>query len=268
MKFLAFALFLITLQGFAQPKPLFKIVSCSEGVMVDGVGVEPNDVIYSDSKKLEIPKGGYAGVITKEGYTGLFHRRVSVKLIPESIRYNLEPRLKGYGAVHRPIRYFEIAGEGSHNHSELYGDSILIAFKCNCNDKPPFGVTFFNLFDEVKATYQIAHTWSIFSVRSLLEDEPALLFQIRSESRNSDLSLMIKKINDRTKVQMDFDSQRLTQAPVSLLALFEINKLFFDHLYQLYKIETAKPELNLDEFLAAYLARTRERYHLEEYLTK
>jgi hypothetical protein len=267
MRLTLFFYLIICISTVGQPKPLFKIISCSERVTVDGVEAKPGEIIFSNNDKLNIPKGGYACVITLDGYVYKFLRGISVNRVLGSIRYNVESRLRT-GAVHRSVPYFEIAGYANDQHSDVFGDSILIAFKCYYKDKPPFKITFVNLFDDQIAQYELDQTWEIFSVDSLLKQEPALLFHISSEVNKSDLSPLVKKIRPMSKTQLDFDLGRLNHEPVSLLALFEINKLYYDHIFQLYKIETSKNELILDEFLTAYLARTRSKYQLEEYMTK
>jgi len=270
MKFFVFALLLINLQAFAQPKPLFKIISCSEGVMVDGSQIKSGDVIYSNSNKFVIPKTGYVGILTIEGYAHLLTKETEVATLNNQIKTRMEKEKRGFGAIHRSMpNPFKIAGGATNQYSEIYGDSVLIAFKSYYEDEPPFKITVFDMFDHLMFEVQIDQSWKFFSTDSLLKNETAIIFQISSNRVNRNaLLFLIKKLSPSKKKVLDFDFDRLSTHPVALLAFFEINKLFYDQIFQLYKIKTSKQELNLDEFSSAYLARTRERYHLVEYMTK
>ncbi|MBX2897862.1 MAG: hypothetical protein KF763_20640 [Cyclobacteriaceae bacterium] len=274
MKFFVFALLLINLQAFAQPKPLFKIISCSEGVMVDDELVNPGDIIYSNSNKIDIPQTGYLGILSVEGYPHLLTKKARVAVVDERIRVITENERTGVGSIHRPIpNPFKLVGALTNEFNEVYGDSILIAFKCHYNDSPPFKITFVNMFDEIVDEYEVNQTWKVFSTNALFRKETALICQVSTEERTGHIELFppIKKVRPALKKRIDFDIQRLGgpgKDPASLLALYEINRLTLDHIFQFYKTEASNERLNLDEFLAAYLARTREKYRLEEYMTK
>lgn len=271
MRLAGFILILTSISALAQPKPLFKIISCSEGVTVDGVEAKPGEIIFSNSKKLNIPKGGYAGVITLDGYAYQLLRGISVKEVPSNVKYNVESRFRPKGAVNRSMpKSFEIAGFMSNEFSEIYGDSILIAFKSYYKIKPPFKVTFISMYEETIAEYQINRTWEVFSSDSLFKHEAAFLFGISAKDRKQSAEeySFVKQIRPSLKTKLDIDFPKLDSNPVTLLAFYEVNKLFGDHIFQLYKIEMSKEELILDEFLSAYLARTKAKYSLEEYMTK
>jgi hypothetical protein len=271
MRLAVFILILTSISALAQHKPLFKIISCSEGVMVDSELVKPGDIIYSNSNKINIPETGYLGILSAEGYPHLLTKKARVAAVDEQIKLIEENERRGVGSIHRPIlNPFKIVGALTNEFNQVYGDSILIAFKCHYKNPPPYKIKFVNMFDEVVDEYEVNQTWKVFSIDSLFKAETALICQISSEGRTgfSELSPPIKRTRSALAKTVGFDLKRLKQDPVSLLALYEINKLPLDHVFQLYKIETSKEDLILDEFLSAYLARTRDRIHLEEYMTK
>jgi hypothetical protein len=67
--------------AFSQSDPLFKIISCSEETLLDGIQVEPGQLVYASSAKLQIPKNGYAGIITIDGYAFKFTNSTWINLI-------------------------------------------------------------------------------------------------------------------------------------------------------------------------------------------
>jgi hypothetical protein len=261
---------IICISAAGQPKPLFKIISCSEGVMVDSELVNPGDIIYSNSNKINIPQTGYLGILTIEGYAHLLTKETQVAAVYERIKLIAENERRVLGSIHRSMpNTFKIIGVSVNEFNEVFGDSILIAFRCYYKDSPPFKITFFTMFDKVIDQYEIDQTWKVFSTDSLFKVETALICQISSEGKaDYELAPPIKRARSVLEKRVRFDLERLSQDPVSLLALYEINRLSLDHIFQLYKIEASNKTLNLDEFLTAYLARIREKYDLKEYMTK
>jgi hypothetical protein len=270
MRFSLFILAVTSISAFAQPKPLFKIISCSEGVSVDGTQIIPGDIVYSNSNKLNIPEKGYLGILTIQGHTHLLTKSSKVVAVDKEIKARVERRSRGIGAIHRPIPdRFKIAGDANIRNSEIFGDSIIIAFKSHYKSLPPFKLTFLNMHDERISEYEINQTWKVFSTDTLFKREEAIMYQISSGNKTENEILpFIKKITPTRRQRLNSDFQRLNKNAVMQLAFFEINRLYYDHIFQLYKMETSKTELVLDEFLSAYLARTKAKYRLQEYITK
>lgn len=239
--------------------------------MVDGELVNPGDIIYSNSNMINIPETGYLGILSAEGYPHLLTKKARVAAVDERIKLIAENERRSVGSIHRSMpKPFKIVGVLTNEFNEIFGDSILIAFKCHYKDSPPFKITFFTMFDKVIDQYEIDQTWKVFSTDSLFKVETALICQISSEGKAGyyELAPPIKRARSVIEKRVRFDLDRLSQDPVSLLALYEINRLSLDHIFQLYKIEASNKTLNLDEFLTVYLARTREKYDLAEYMTK
>lgn len=253
-------LFLTSQLANAQTNPLFKIISCSEGVTLDGVEVKPGLIVYPNSIKLEIPKNGYAGVMTIEGYASSLKESEMVK----SINGKAKPFL--VGSVIHETPYFTIIGAPSNQFAQIAGDSVFLCFKVNYKIDPPYIVKFLTMFDEVVLSAAIESNWMIFDIKRLLENEPAILFQLSSNAYQSE-NILFKKINQELLSKVRLEITRIPDDLIAKLALYELNKLFYDHLFQLYKIETTK-NLNLDPISAAYLAKRREKYQLDQYNLK
>lgn len=249
----------------AQSNLLFKIISCSEGVTLDGVEVKPGLIVYDNSIKLEIPKKGYAGVITIEGYAHKLGKSIKVKSINGAAKYsNRESKPFWGGATYR-MDDFTIIGAPSNQFAQILGDSVFFLFKSNYNKNPPFIGIFSNMFDDVLLSDTIKSNWKIFGVGDLLKKEGAILFTIESNKYRSE-RILIKR-SEKLNANLNLDLAGIQNDLIAKLAIYEISKLYYDHLFQLYKIETTK-NLNLDPISAAYLAKRREKYQLDQYNLK
>lgn len=262
-------LFISSAFANAQSNPLFKIISCSEGVTLDGVEVKPGLIVYDNSIKLEIPKNGYAGVMTIEGYAHVFAKNVKTNLINKKVRKIFErPTVRPWGAVHRSSPYpFKFAGDIRNQFSNIYGDSVFIAFKCYYNDDPPpFKITFLNMFDDILNIDTLNNNWKVFNVRNLLNSEIAILYKVNSARHGSDI-MLIKLPSKEFISKVSFDFERLVKDPATQLALYEIKGLYYDQIFFLYKLEKHE-SFDLDAISAAYLSKTREKYQLSQYYNK
>ena len=249
--------------AFSQGDPLFKIISCSEGVTLDGNEVIPGQVVYSNSMKLEIPKKGFAGVMTIEGYAAILTKSFKTKFINWSIEYSKKE------SWHRDvysIQDFKIQGDFGNQFAQISGDSVFFAFKVNYKMDSPITAKFLTMFDEVVLSDTIESNWKVFNVNKLLENEAAILFELSSNTYRSE-KILLRKINIELLSKVNLEIARIQDDLIAKLALYELNDLYHDHLFQLYKIQTAK-NLNLDPISAAYLAKQKEKYQLDQYNLK
>jgi len=260
-------LFLTSQLANAQSYPLFKIISCSEGVTLDGVEVKPGLIVYDNSIKLEIPKKGYAGVITIEGYAHKLGKSIKVKSINGAAKYsNRESKPFWLRGAIISIDYFTVIGAPQNQFAQIMGDSVFFHFRSNYNENPPFTGIFLNMFDDVLLSDTLKGNWKIFDIGDLLKKEGAILFRIES-SKNKSIQYLIKSGDQKLEAKINFEINRVHNDLIAKLALHELNNLYYDHLFQLYKIETTK-NLNLDPISAAYLAKRREKYQLDQYNLK
>lgn len=251
--------------AFSQGDPLFKIISCSEGTLLDGIQIKPGQLVYASSMELAIPKNGYVGVITIDGYAHSFDKDVKTSLINKRVRKIFEKSKFRSGAVLRnSSNPFEFIGDIPVQFSNIYGDSVFIAFKGNYNDDPPpFKITFLNMFDDILLIDTLNDNCKVFNVKNLLKDEKAILYKVNSANHESDLKL-IKLLNPGFISKVSFDFARLVRDPATTLALYEINSLYFDLIFHLYKTEKLEV-INLDQISTAYLARIKDKYQLSQY---
>jgi len=267
MRLIFIFLSIIISQSYGQDNPLFKIISYSEGVLLDGIPVKPGQVVYSNSIWLEVPKKGFVGVITIDGYSHELKRRIKVKSINREAKdSNHESKPFWYGAAIPSIPRFSIIGVPSNQISQIAGDSVFFGFKVNYEMDPPFTAKFLDMFDKILLLNTLESNWGVFNINTLIENEPAILFELSSNTYTSE-KILLKKINPELLSKVKLEIAKIQNDLIARLALYELNHLNHDHLFLLYKIETTK-NLNLDPISSIYLAKRREKYQLDRYNLK
>jgi len=208
--------------------------------------------------------------MTIEGYASSLKESVKVKVVNKRIEeYHIEinSRLPSSYDLHIILK---IQGQEG-GRPTLYGDSVFFSVFDRLKIGPPYSLVFKNLYEEVVFQDTLRSNWKTYSVRELLGNESALLFEVHfiepvKENYNREIPQVIK-LNPEKNADLDQQLGRLNLNMVEIAAIYELSHLEYDHLFQLYKIETTK-NLNLDPISAAYLAKRREKYQLDQYNLK
>jgi hypothetical protein len=166
-------------------------------------------------------------------------------------------------AVSRPVPRFKFVGNPSSEYAQICGDSIFIAFTNNYNDKPPFKFKAVNMFEDILVEDNLSNFWKTFNVKNLFGNETSILLEVSSGQNRSD-RILVKKPSPGLLRSLQYDFERLEKDPAATIALYEINDLYFDLIFHLYKIEKLEVN-NLDPISSAYLARIKDKYQLSQY---
>jgi len=249
-------------QLFGQDSPLFCIVTCSEDVLLDGNNVQPGQLVYSQSTELSIPRNGYVGVITNEGRAFTYKESISVKSVVQDVRHKNMTRMVTNSNI-------EIVGAPRTRDAVIEGDSILVALKGNFGVGPPYIINIFSIFDQDILTDSINENWKLMNVRGLLAEYEAVLVKAKSENENrSSYEHVIKRIRKDQLGQLNFDLSRIPENHpnkyVMKIAVYELNHLYYDHLFHLYKHEIS-PKASNEGFFKNYLVLLREKYHFDQF---
>lgn len=252
-----------------QDSPLFCIVTCSDDVLLDGNKVVPGQLVYSHSKALFIPEDGYAGVVSNEGYVYKFLKSILIKKVIKKVHQKNMPS-RYYGAVHRGNwGGLEVVGAPSNQFSSIEGDTILIAIIDNTSIGPPYSIEFTNMFGDVLLIDSISKNMELRDVRSLLDKNNKVLYSIKPRIKNSTTDpFLIKKPSPNAVTQLQFDLSRMPEDwknnGILKIAIYELNGFYYDHLFQLYKLEKSKQVMN-DAFFTNYLTTLKEKYHYDQF---
>lgn len=245
---------------------LLVIASHSEGVLVDNAPVSVGQLISSNTRKLLIPKNGFAVVITKHGSHKLT-KSLSVTAAVKEVKELADPSKQvGFTIVERPNKV-NLIGMPSHSSAHIFGDSILIALKPNYDwIKPPYKIQFADLFGSTLSSDSIHSNWKVFSVKSLftLSKEKHFLFEVKGHDFNVEERL-VKRIEDTRVKPLNDALSAVTysgSSEILKLAILESNNLQYDHTFLLYQLTRSnyKPE---NEILAAYFNGLKEKYNFD-----
>lgn len=255
-------LFLSSFITIAQSKPLFKIISCSEGVMLDGVEVKPGQVVYSNSKGLKISRKGYVGIITVAGDAVKLTKSESISDILFS---NNDDPIKNTGTVviHDGPSVHEIYPDGM----DILGDSIFIGLKDRDFVGPPYLFDRHNVYGEYLLTDTLTKNWNVWSIADLIPNDKKLLYNIRgmNEKVANDSFAGVRKAEDNKKVRkLQLDISRLDINDwISRAAVFELEGFFYDHIFCLYKVASTNSEV--DPSSMNYFLKQKEKYNFNKF---
>jgi hypothetical protein len=270
MRILIF-IFLLTFlpsQAKGQDSPLFIIVSCSEGVMLDGKAVSPGQMVYANSEKILIPKNGYAGVITIDGYTYELKKTIRVERVSDNVQRKIQPKINwSMGTVcPNPVEEGEIIGVPENQYANILGDSILLMLKDDTKISTPYIIELKNMLDKFLMIDTLSNNWKVYNVRKLLSAEGALLISMKEKKDKGTQQYLLKSSTENSKIKLTFDLSRIPRdSPnenVFRLAIYQLNHFYYDHLFCLYQLERSHYQ-SQNNLLLNYIGQQKKKYQFE-----
>jgi hypothetical protein len=262
---LFFTCCLLPILANGQNVPLFVIVSCSEGVMLDGKVVSPGQFFSDSANKLKIPKEGYVGIVTNEGYSYLFKSKISIKTKRISkyvFKRKYSAKLRGMAIHESPIRLID----DTHFHaSYLMGDSILLGWWPT--KSKIVQVKFTNMHDRVLRIDSAKTNWVLLNVKELFNmDSTVILSLYENDTKNfRSAQYLIKRPSGSRLTFLSFDLDRIQFVDNRLflkMVLFELYDLFYDHLRALYQLERSNYQPQ-SKIFANYINQLKKKYQFE-----
>jgi hypothetical protein len=257
-----FLLIFVPSQSEGQDSSLFVIVSCSQGVMLDGEAVSPGQMVYRESSKLSVSKGGYAGVLTIDGYSFLFNTKISIDVSAVSkfiFKKKYDSRLGGTVNLESPVRLID----DTHFHSPyVIGDSILLGW-WPLKEKT-MQIKFESMSDELLKLDSTTKNWIVVSTTELFKKDSLVIFSVYEKDRlgrNQFQNLIKRPLGNRLKA-LAFDMNRLKSVSDKVflqIILFELYDLFYDHLFQLYQLEYTSNQ-SQNRIFSSYITQQKKKY--------
>jgi hypothetical protein len=243
--FIAFFCFLICVGCFAQSRALFRIVTLSYGVNIDGEAISVGQYVKENSRNISIPKGGYLGVITSDGNAGELKQSIAVADVNDFVVPNFIPAGGDSwlnGATQRPypspLRVFPV------RNPKVFGDSVFLLWEENMPDDRSRGIEYEVRIrsdreeDLIKGTEK--HNWVILDMKPFFNNtENSLFVDIRSKKTTSFTTFVLTKsqVVDQ-KLMNDLERLGDHRDLAMLCAVFEVNGYYYDRNLVLYKIIT------------------------------
>ncbi len=218
-------------------------------------------MVDASSKQLTIPKKGYVGVVTMEGYAIRFKKSVKVSEVNDSVIEQINsPR----GSVYTCGQEIRIISAPINQYSFVLGDSILLAIDERREAGSPYALVVKSMFDEVLQQDSLQQNWKVLNVKNLMLTEEAILIQCRSKENMSSIKLIRKMLREEG-AQFNYDFSRIppsTSGKEFALALYQLNNLFYDHAFLLYQLERSNYQPQ-NKIFANYIAKQKKKYQFE-----
>lgn len=248
----------------AQDEMLFKVITYSDGVTIDGVPVSAGMDVSGPGKKVVIPSKGYMGVILKSGDLAVMTDSRPAGSV------GLTRKITAPGAVHAGLPDVEILGVGIHEYRILIGDSIFFNWRPSYrNISDTATIRFANIFDEEIETRTVVGNYAVLDLKGMFDKDKSLLISVECETTSngrvhSDQLLLRKDLPDLAG-RISFDLSRLPASEDRLFlesALYFLDSDTYDASWCLYKIFKSK-KTTADPILAAYYKLMFNKYQLE-----
>ena len=261
------ALFITLVFGtpsFSQDDVLFKIITLSFGVNVDGGAVAVGDEITGKSKMISIPKNGYLGIVTADGY--LYELRSSMA-VAEVNPFIKSKQLIPTGAKNRPYPMpLDIPLGMAPPRAFLLGDSLFITWEEDQEKDRLVGINysikFRNRDDEVLSEQEIDHNWLLANMNQLLTDNEYVLLDIQSKKTRSSGYVVVRRFkDDDQKIRDDIGRLGEHPDPAMLCAALDLNNFSHDRNFVLYKMISQRHQT--PGLLGIYVARLAAQVDLK-----
>lgn len=251
MRFLAIILAFVSGISFAQS---YRIITCSEGITVAGNTVTPGMIIEHSSEKINIPTGGYVGLITNEGDIGTLHSPTPLDNLGRLMR---REKLMSTGALHddRPVVLPLIP---ANSNDEIMGDSLFAYwhFQSELREQPRV-VEIINAHGDLLLSLPYKDQWTIFGISDWRATEQSVIIQLKGSKKILSGSMMSVRIGASKRDLIIKQLEPFSADPDKLFyecAVYELNGLYYDRSMAIYRIMSCN-QVAGDSFLKSYFDR-------------
>jgi hypothetical protein len=251
--------------GLASAQQLFKIITYSDGVKLDGKAVKPGQIVTAKSISLVIPGNGYVGVINKDGWLLELKKSMKVNAVNAFVASKFANEAQ---PVSRDGWELKFPMAPPHAKSSIYGDTLFL-YWLNWNHhefEVPSNIMFTlkieNQFLEVIDSVATKNNWAKLNVKNILDKQPSVIIEASgSNPRQSSEKHQMKR--DTTQLsKIDHDLKGIPPSADQLFyetAIYQLNDLAYDQQYVLHKIARCR-EVPADKFLGMYYRKLYAKY--------
>lgn len=238
----------------AHSQVLFRIVTLSYGVNIDGNAVAVGDYVKKGAQQISIPKGGYLGIATVDGDLHEFTQSITAANVISVMEQN---RLAPTGASHRPFPMplqTPLGGE-----FKFSGDSLFVLWdEVNPNDQVKgieYSVKITDEYEQVLIETTVKNNWLMFDVKPFFKDTDVVIISVRSKRTKSSTQFIISNrgVGRETNEKLRADLERLANHNdlEMLAAIYELNKFYNDRNFVVYKMITRnyKPSWLFEKYI-------------------
>lgn len=243
--------------GYSQNEVLFKVITYSDGVTIDGKPAVAGMNVGGAKKLVVIPADGQLGVINKLGEPILVVKSTTAGDI-STMR-----NLTATGAVHHIPSEIDIYPD-QHN-SIVIHDSIFFHWKVwNSSTGSKTSILITDLFQDSIARVEPNGNYAFVDLKKIWGRESNLLLAVRTKFNIREASIRKGKPHELKKIESDL--QRLPMNDDRLFlesAVYYLDQAAFEGMMCLYKIMKSNKE-STDPILKKYYDLVYNHYNLEE----
>lgn len=238
--------------------PLFKIISFTDGVTIDGALPTAGMNVHSDKIQITIGANSYLWVITDQGILGKVSQSIKVANVNKLLNPKRKNKLTGSAGVAIPA-HVRLLTSAAVPRAYLSGDSVFVAWQINFVPRASilYEVRTSDAFGEYLSKVTTSDTWTALKIET--KDQPKLLL----------LTIDGGADHLKTDVIVHFPDQEnqkiLNQALLAIpkeardelfyrLAVFNSLAFSYDAWFTLYQI-IRRGATTEDPFLSAYAKR-------------
>lgn len=235
---LILAAFVISARCLAQ-NPSAQIIAVEGEVTIDGRAVTCGQKISEEEEVLSVDKKGYVCLLTDNGYAFKLKKgRYKVKKVLDK----RTPSFARFGYSTSVITLEVSSGEievlAPFQAAPVASDTVTLIWK-RIKSIDQYTIILKNFRDSV--VMDTATTENVIHIPFRKKyQEPGLVVQVKSDPYKSK-DFLVRKLTNNDAFQYDVlcnESLHFIEREVALLALCEINGLYFDHIYHLYRLYT------------------------------
>lgn len=240
--FISILLTSCSLTACAQSETLFKIITLSYGVSIDGGAVATGDDITAASKNIFIPKDGYLGVVTADGLAYELRNSIAVADVNAFVKSRQPVNTGAKLRVQRSYLNIYPATPGVGG-DIMYGDSLFMSWEEELEkDRQPRMEYEIEVWDRDQNELDkklLEHNWIVLDMRPYLDNIEHVGIIITSKKTHGEAVVPVKK-GKKYPQKLQTDLERLTDHHdlAMLCAVLELNKAVHDRNFAVYKFMT------------------------------
>lgn len=266
---------LLVTASVSNAQPVFKIISVTGSVSIDGQPVKPPRNVYSSSQYLKISSiDGTVGIITDEGFPYLLEESMNVRDVSPFVN---EVFSRVVGVSRGPCCPMVLPLTGDYQHAELVADSLFVywvGFPQVPHDFPPppdvkdFKLNFQDENEELIATYKTQTNWILHNVSQIKREYRSVFLNVNTPSaRPGSRTSFLVTMKSPSPESIEFMKAGMSAFSGDVDKLFyqcafnHVNKFHYDELLAIYRILSQKKKAT-DPLLQKFFDWLTQEYDL------
>lgn len=226
---------------YSQNEVLFKVITLSYGTNIDGNVIGVGDDVTAASKNIIIPKDGYLGVVTADGFAYELRNSIAVADVKAFVK-GQQPVPTG-AKLRTQRSYLNIYPANAAYGIVIYGDSLFMSWEEDLEKNRVAGIEYElkigNRYDSELDSKTLEHNWIVIDLKPYfqLDDRVGILILSKKTRATGEASAKHETTFPQ-KLQTDLERLNDHHDLAMLCAVLELNKAVHDRNFVVYKFMT------------------------------